>query len=335
MARIVSCPAELRFEPKKQHWPLVSIAAFGADGILVMSGQRTNRCTGMLFDLALQSAKATVSVAEGDTMDWQPRRLIALPDRRFLLCALSGKFPSTNQNLLIDGKTLEVTSASTLVGVVPHPSSNVDEQNPAARDLLFLGQKALLGHGSYYGNVDDYQWFTLLSPNEQDAPRVWMADLGKQVDAIVKGVASHVYVVRGAALTDRLILACQAVHRSGSNGHTLIAVDEAANVVAHRPDDRKRIRDATLQVEADRSKGHIYVYARGSLEIIDAELRTVAQAPVAHAFLKTFCLLASDGRGRLLWISARKKALLLTEAEDIRLDSLASSLDALYAMRVP
>ena len=98
----------------------------------------------------------------------------------------------------------------------------------------------------------------------------------------------------------RLILACQAVHRSGSNGHTLIAADEAANVVAHRLDDRKRIRDATLQVEANRSKGHVYVYARGSQEIIDAELRTVAQAPVAYAFLKTFCLLASDGRGRLL-----------------------------------
>ena len=40
---------------------------------------------------AQQSAKATVSVAEGDTMQWQQRRLLALPDRRFLLCALSGE----------------------------------------------------------------------------------------------------------------------------------------------------------------------------------------------------------------------------------------------------
>ena len=66
MARIVPFPAELRFEPTKQHWPAVTIAAFGADAILVISGQPRSRCSGVLFDLALQAAKAKVSVAEGD-----------------------------------------------------------------------------------------------------------------------------------------------------------------------------------------------------------------------------------------------------------------------------
>ena len=36
----------------------------------------------------------------------------------------------------------------------------IDERNTSPRDVLFLGDRALIGHGCYYGNVDDYQSFS-------------------------------------------------------------------------------------------------------------------------------------------------------------------------------
>ena len=59
-------------------------------------------------------------VAEGEAMDWQPRQLVALPDRRFLLCTIGrGGMSIDNQNLFIDGATMAVTPATALVGVAP------------------------------------------------------------------------------------------------------------------------------------------------------------------------------------------------------------------------
>jgi hypothetical protein len=170
----------------------------------------------------------------------------------------------------------------------------------------------------------------VLPATGQGEPLPWLHDLDQQLRAMNCSHAHH-HVVCGAAAGDRLILASQGIRRSGSGEHALLAVDAQRKVIARRPDDVKRIRDDVLQLEADRSRQRVYVYARGSLEVIDAELRTVAQAPAGHPFLKGFRLLAGDGQGRLLWSNARRKALMLSERDDLRLDDLASSLDALNA----
>ena len=67
------------------------------------------------------------------------------------------------------------------------------------------------------------------------------------------------------------------------------------------------IQHPKLQLAADLPRQSVYIYARGFLEVVDRDLRTVGQAPAGHPFLKGFRLLAGDGQGRLLWSSARRK----------------------------
>jgi len=329
-ARVFRFPGEVLFPAKKVYWPLVTVAAFGADGILVLAGQRTNGCAGVLFAPGLESVKKVVRVAEGEAMDWQPRQLVAMPDGRFLLCTIGrGGMSIDNQNLFIDGATMAVTPATALVGVAPSGRSNIDERNTSPRDVLFLGDRALIGHGCYYGNVDDYQSFSAVPADGAGDPLPWLQDLDQQMGNVVGISFGHQHVVRGAALSDRVVLACQGILRSGSHSHALVAVNREGRIIAHRADDRARIRDDLLQLAADLPRQSVHIYARGSLEVVDRDLRTVAQAPAGHPFLKGFRLLAGDGQGRLLWSSARRKMFLLSQPEDLRLDDLGSSLDAM------
>jgi hypothetical protein len=195
--------------------------------------------------------------------------------------------------------------------------------------VLFLGDRALIGHGCYFGNIDDYQSFSAVPANGAGDPLPWLQDLDEQIRTVVGMGQPNQHVVRGAALRDRVVLACQGILRSGSHYHAPVALNQEGRIVAHRAYDRARIRDDLLQLAADLPRQSVHIYARGFLEVVDRDLRTVAQAPAGHPFLKGFRLLAGDGQGRLLWSSARRKMFLLSQPEDLRLDDLGSSLDAM------
>jgi hypothetical protein len=270
-------------------------AAMGPDAILVVGSNALAR-----YDLAL-GAPAVGVPADGAEPVARPRRMAALPDGRFLLCHRyrTGEY--------VDNGSLTVTLATDLVCVPPETAFMASQRETHPRDAFVVDGQLLLGHGSNYCNVDEFQYFTAV----QAAPAPWLADLPEQVRRA--GVHPfNWYVVRGTAMGDTLVLACQGRIKGKSSGHSLLRVSADGTVLRLRPYPRERVRDDALELAADGRRATLTVYSKGALDILDERLDTLVSVE-GHPFLTRFRLLCGDGQGRLLWFGTRADVLLLTD----------------------
>jgi hypothetical protein len=323
MSALTSLPAALR-HPKGRIGKPVLVAAFGPAGVLVAAGQYAVAAAVAHFGADL-TTPAVQTLGTGADVDYRLRAVTGLPDGRFLICT-QDRF-----GWYVDGGTLAVSPADGLACVVPS-GNNVSLTQPWPRDAFVLGDRLLLGHGSHFSNVDDFQWFTEVSLS--GGPAVpWGRDLEDKVRAVAP-FTYHWYLLRAAVLGDGLVAAGQSVLGSGSRNHALHRIDGTDSLREYRAWPRDRVRDATLALAADARHGVVLAYAKGVLEVVDERLATVAEV-TGHPFLTAFRLLAGDGRGRLLWYGGRTRTLLVTEPDEIDPGALESSLDAVAAAARP
>jgi len=322
MPATTAFPTALRHPTGRVGKPAM-VAALGPSGALVAAGQYGVAVTVATFDADLTNPIARA--LGGPEVDYHLSAATALPDGRFLLCA------RTRPAWYVDGRTPAVTPADAVAGVGPSNDWNSSFASPWPRDAFVLGDRLLLGHGSHFSNIDQFQLFTEL-PMAGGPGTPWLRDLEHQVRAMARIVA-HWYVSRAAVLGDGLIAAGQNVQGSGSHGHALQRLG-ADKLRAHRPWPRERVRDPALALAADGRHGVVYAYAKGALEVVDEQLATVAEV-TGHPFLASHRLLAGDGRGRLLWYAGRTRTLMLTDPDELDPVALETSLDTLAAAARP
>jgi hypothetical protein len=325
MAIAIMAPPELHIAPNNLGTPAVA-AAFGPAGVVVVAGQHGIRYALARFGAldggaALDGGRVRV-LAAAEAADWEVVRLVALPDGRYLMCNLARR-----PNLYVDGATLDTAPADDLMGVPAARAFLEGERDPTPRDAFVVGGRLVLGHSSEYSNFPGYQYFSAVGPAGVEP---WIHDLADRIRGRSGRSAWKWQVHRSAVLGDDVILAGMAHQRSGTSDHQFVRIGPGGAVLRIRAAARELIRDEALALVADRNR--LLVAASGSLEVLDERLDPVATAPAGHPFTTAFRLLAGDGAGRLLWFSAKRHQLVLSEPADLASDALGASLDRLDAV---
>jgi hypothetical protein len=305
-------PDEFTFEADWSSEPTLC-ATWSGDGWIVVAAQHGVRAVLARLTPALETAALNVH-ATGKDAKFHSARPLIVPGHEPAL-AIRGWSP---ENAGFDPRSLKLG---------PAPKWVDRKDRDVTTDVVRLGDSLLLGIGD---GVRTHSF----AVRRRGKAVSWMTDFEDQMSArkqLFAGDRSGFESI--ATLGKRVLLTHRYFMRSKPVGHALLAVDPGGKLERVRVEkdkrDTARFGEHDIRWFADTRRGQALLYGGRILEVLDADLKTVARID-GHSLFKRIRPIATDGSGALLWQVRATRRVMSTDARELDPGRLARCLDAIH-----